>query len=76
MSIVKDKTMERKSNFELLRIICMILIVWGHLTNKYSLNEPILGFNYIETNIIKSFSSIAVNVFIRKHSVNPVKFQP
>lgn len=68
--------MERKSNFELLRIICMILIVWGHLTNKYSLNEPILGFNYIETNIIKSFSSIAVNVFILISGYFSISFKP
>lgn len=54
----------RKSNIELLRIICMLFIIWGHLTNQYSVNEPILGITYLETHLIKSFTTVAVNVFI------------
>lgn len=55
---------KRESNFEFLRIICMLLIIWGHLTNQYSVNEPILGITYLETHLIKSFTIVAVNVFI------------
>lgn len=55
---------KRESNFELLRIICMLLIIWGHLINKYSVNEPILGVTYLETRFLKSFTIVAVNVFI------------
>lgn len=42
----KNKITNRESNFELLRIICMLLIIWGHLTNQYSVNEPILETIY------------------------------
>ena len=59
-----NSILQRKSNFELLRIICMLLIIWGHLTNIYSVNEPILGLTYIETRLLKSFTIVAVNVFI------------
>lgn len=59
-----DSILQRKSNFELLRVICMLLIIWGHLTNIYSVNEPILGLTYIETNFIKSLVRVAVNIFI------------
>lgn len=58
------KIIYRESNFELLRIICMLLIICGHLTNIYSINEPILGLTYIETHLLKSFTVVAVNVFI------------
>lgn len=58
------KIIYRESNFELLRIICMLLIICGHLTNIYSVNEPILGLTYIETHLLKSFTVVAVNVFI------------
>ena len=59
-----NKKIYRESNFEFLRIICMLLIIWGHLTNKYLVNEPILGLTYIETHLLKSFTVVAVNVFI------------
>lgn len=42
----------------------MILIIWGHLTNKFSIEEPILGLNYLESHLVKSFTIVAVNVFI------------
>lgn len=54
----------RKLNIEFLRIICMLFIIWGHLTNQYSVNEPILGITCLETHPIKSFTAVAVNVFI------------
>lgn len=59
-----NKTIHRESSFELLRIICMLFIIWGHLVNKYSVQEPILGLNYLECHVIKSFTIVAVNVFV------------
>lgn len=62
--MIMTEKIDRESNFELLRIICMLLIIWGHLTNKYLVSEPILGLNYIETHFLKSFTTVAVNVFV------------
>lgn len=59
-----DIMRNRDSNFELLRIVCMIFIVWGHFINKFSVQTPILGLNYLETHFFKSFTIVAVNVFI------------
>ncbi len=62
--MIMTEKIDRESNFELLRIICMLLIIWGHLTNEYLVSEPILGLNYIETHFLKSFTAVAVNVFV------------
>lgn len=61
---MNNSIIKRNSNIELLRIVCMILIIWGHLTNKFSIEEPILGLNYLESHLVKSFTIVAVNVFI------------
>lgn len=59
-----DKVIRRESNFELLRIICMLFVVWGHFINKYTGGEFIVDFAFIETRFIKSFTIVAVNVFV------------
>ena len=48
-SLEKDKTKQRQSNIELLRIICMIIIIMSHypyfgikLTNDININNLIL----------------------------------
>lgn len=43
------KNLQRDSNFELLRIICMIFIVWGHLINRYSVEDSIIEVTYLES---------------------------
>lgn len=55
--------LKRDSNFELLRIICMVLIIMGHLSIKFS-NDSINSLAYIETHFLRSFTIVAVNVFV------------
>lgn len=56
--------MERKSNFELLRIVLMLFIVAGHVT-MYSGKLSVIGTSdYYITNITRSFCMISVNTFI------------
>ena len=58
----------RKSNFELLRIILMILIITGHFLigsmGGALANVTPKTFNYYLVNFIYSLSIVAVNVFI------------
>lgn len=42
----------------------MQLIIWGHLINKFSEQTPIIGLGYIESHFFKSFTIVAVNVFV------------
>lgn len=57
---------ERKSNFELLRIICMVMIVilhvLGHGYGFKSIN--IYSSNFFVVNFIKSLSIVAVNCYL------------
>lgn len=59
-----NQIVQRESNFELLRIICMVFIVWGHLMIAYSGNRDIAGLDYIEPHFVRSFTVVAVNVFV------------
>lgn len=55
---------ERKSNFELMRIFLMLLIVMGHVT-MYSDRLQLVGTpDYVISNIARSFSVFAVNTFV------------
>ena len=56
-------TIKRDSNFELLRIICMVMIIMGHLAIKFS-SRNISSLTYIEPRFLQSFTIIAVNVFV------------
>ena len=64
-SIVLNK-IDRKSNFELLRIVCMIMIVMlhtlGHGNALESLN--IYSKNFIVSTMFKSLSIVAVNCYV------------
>lgn len=43
----------------------MLLIIWGHLINKYSSEQTsILWLGYLESHFFKSFTIVAVNVFV------------
>lgn len=60
-----EKTSKRSSNFELLRIISMVFIIWHH----YTLHGGILNVEYTNINkylaeIIYIFGKIGVNLFI------------
>lgn len=61
---MNNQATQRDSNIELLRIICIILIIIGHLANKYPQQGGILESNYLESYFIKSFTIVSVNVFI------------
>lgn len=54
---------KRDSNFELLRIICMVMVIMGHLGIKFS-SGIINSLAYIETHLLRSFTIVAVNVFV------------
>ena len=59
-----NQIVQRESNFELLRIICMLFIVWGHLMMAFSGREFVGELNYLETHLLRSFTVVAVNVFV------------
>lgn len=56
---------KRQSNFELLRMISMFLIVSTHLTNQSSIaSSDIYGYNRLFTEFISSGGRICVNLFL------------
>lgn len=56
--------MKRNSNFELLRIFCMIFIVFGHLFGQGIGLDNLSVPNSIFAHSVGSFSRIAVNLFV------------
>lgn len=42
----------------------MIFIIWGHLINKFFVQSSIVELNYLESLFFKSFTIVAVNVFV------------
>lgn len=62
--MIMNQTVRRESNFELLRVICMLFIVWGHLMIAFSGEESVGGLDYLETHFLRSFTVVAVNVFV------------
>lgn len=57
---------ERKSNFELLRIITMIMIVTMHVLDHSGifLSKDFTSFNFVASSLINGFSIVAVNCYI------------
>lgn len=55
---------KRNSNFELLRVICMILIIVGHAIMYHGSLGELGTTNYYIGNIIRSFCMMAVNCFV------------
>lgn len=54
----------RQSNYELLRIVCMLFIICGHLIIAHrSVEEPWSGI-YIINHIVRGFICVGVNVFV------------
>lgn len=59
--------MERKTryaNFELLRIVLMLLIIVGHITMYSGKLDELITVDYYLTNFLRSFAMVAVNSFV------------
>lgn len=54
---------QRSSNFELLRIVCMLLIICGHIVMVHGYDEVGDSSWYIKQ-MVNSFCTVAVNVFV------------
>lgn len=54
---------QRSSNFELLRIVCMLLIICGHIIMVHKYNE-IGDSSWIIRQVVRPFCMVAVNVFV------------
>lgn len=55
---------KRSSNFELLRIICMILIIAHHFSLHSAFSDDINGFNSAIIKLFGAFGKVGVNVFV------------
>ncbi len=59
---------ERCSNFELLRILCMLLVVCGHIliwsNTSFNSQELLGGADYALVQFFRGFTVVAVNVFV------------
>lgn len=56
--------MERQSNFELMRIVAMLMIISGHFINQSGLRTNSCGIDLYVLTYLGSASRIAVNMFI------------
>ena len=54
----------RNSNFEILRLVCMLLIVWGHYFGHGLAGVELSTINVIVMNFFGVFSNIAVLIFM------------
>ena len=55
---------ERKSNIEILRIICMILILSGHLIGQGQLLNTHFGHNWLIYRFLTNGARVSVNCFV------------
>lgn len=53
----------RESNMELLRVLCMLFIVCGHIISAHKF-DLIGGCSYYINHFFRSFTIIAVNVYV------------
>ena len=61
---ISEKTKLRQSNFELLRIICMVSIVIGHFLSQTNSYEILIGSNLIIASFLGKFLRIATSIFL------------
>lgn len=59
-----NKKSERQPNFEVLRIVLMLLIIAGHITMYSGKLQEIGTTDYYITNLCRSFTMVAVNAFV------------
>lgn len=63
--MVIEMTKSRETKFELLRIICMLMIITGHIIAYHpSTTNPQGGIDYYIGNFVRSFVMVAVNCFV------------
>lgn len=65
---------ERKSNFELLRIVCMLFIVGGHLIAVHGSEKTFANTDWLIDMSLRGFFSVAVNAFILISGYWGIKF--
>ncbi len=54
----------RQSNFELLRIVCMLMIIAGHILNEHYIDFDLDNPDYYIPKFFKGFLCVAVNSFV------------
>lgn len=59
-----DVKSDRQPNFELLRIVLMLLIIAGHVTMYSGKLKDMVITDYYITNFLRSFAMVAVNAFV------------
>lgn len=65
----------RTSNFELLRIVCMLFIVLGHIIMCHRVSYDLSSIDYIVDFIARSFCMVAVNAFVLISGYWGIKFK-
>ena len=55
---------ERRSNFELLRVVCMLFIVAGHIIAAHGSEKNFSNSDWLIDMTLRGFFSVAVNAFI------------
>lgn len=68
-------TIVRQSNFELLRIICMIMIIAGHIILHHNTSYSVSNSDEIIKLFGMSFFSVAVNTFVLISGFFGIKFK-
>lgn len=59
-----DRKSDRQPNFELLRIVLMLLIIAGHVTMYSGKLKDMGTTDYFISNFLRSFTMVAVNAFV------------
>lgn len=59
-----NKMKKRESNYELMRIIAMLMIVMGHFWGQSGYDEMATGISYIVGQFLGCGSRVAVNLFL------------
>ena len=59
-----DRKSDRQLNFELLRIVLMLLIIAGHVTMYSGKLKDMGTTDHYITNFLRSFTMVAVNAFV------------
>ena len=65
----------RQSNFELLRIICMLMIVSGHIDMQHEITFAPFDLEFAIPRFIKGFMCVAVNTFVLISGYWGIKFR-
>lgn len=65
----------RNSNFELLRIVCMLFIVLGHIIMCHKSTIDVSYVDYTVDFIVRSFCMVAVNAFVLISGYWGIKFK-